>query len=65
VTIAIVGSSFKNEPSDSSASKTIYSPSPALAFDPKLKTLPPIIAVGFIPPSLKTEASIDDVVVLP
>ena len=65
VTMAMLGKSLRNDPSDSSASKTIYSPSPARAFEPKLKTLPPIIAVGFMPQSFRTDASIDEVVVLP
>ncbi len=61
----MLGKRFKKVPSDSSASKTIYLPSPARAFEPKLRTFPPIIAVGFTPASLSTEASMEEVVVLP
>ena len=42
VTTAITGSSLRKEASDSSASTTMYSPLPSLAFTPALFRRPPI-----------------------
>ena len=65
VTTAIVGESFKNEPSLSSASATRYSPCPSLALLPMPFNLPPITTVGSNPPDASRLAIKDVVVVFP
>ncbi len=59
------GLSFRKEPSLSSASATITSPSPSRALLPMLASLPPITIVGSSPPWARSVATIDVVVVLP
>ena len=65
MTTAIVGASFKNEPSDSSASATRNSPPPRRAFEPRFDRRPPTATVGSKRPSASTAPIIDVVVVLP
>ena len=66
VTTSNTGASFKNEPSDSSASATRKSPSPNLALEPpRQSTLPPITIVGSRPASANSQPTIEVVVVLP
>ena len=65
VTIVSTGESFKNDPSDSSASAIIYSPLPSLALVFKFFSFPPITIVGSNPPSSNIIDVIDVVVVLP
>ena len=61
----MVGESFRNEPSLSSASATKKSPRPSLAFDPSAFKRPPITMVGSRPPRARTVATIEVVVVFP
>ena len=65
VTTAMVGVSFRKEPSDSSASATRYSPWPSRALEPKLVTRPPTTTVGSSRASARTAPIMDVVVVLP
>jgi hypothetical protein len=65
VITAIVGNSFRNDPSLSSASATINSPRPSLALLPKALRRPPITAVGSSPARSSISAIIEVVVVLP
>src|SRR6185312_7127300 len=65
VITAIVGYSFRNERSLSSASATIRSPLPSRALLPNALSRPPITAVGSSPALSSTSAIIDVVVVLP
>src|SRR5215813_8725731 len=65
VITAIVGNSFKNERSLSSASATISSPRPSRALLPNALRRPPMTAVGSSPARSSTSATIDVVVVLP
>ena len=54
-----------NEPSDSSASATKYSPVPRWAFEPEALMVPPIAKEGSAPQACRATVSIEDVVVLP
>ena len=65
VITAIVGNSFRNDRSLSSASATINSPRPSRALLPNALSRPPITAVGSSPARSSTSAIIDVVVVLP
>ncbi|CFN59180.1 Uncharacterised protein [Bordetella pertussis] len=65
VTMAITGSRFRNEASDSSASTTMYSPWPRRALAPAEVSRPPITKVGSRPPAASTLATRLVVVVLP
>ncbi len=65
VTTAMVGDSFRNERSDSSASATMKSPLPSRAPEPRTPSRPPTTTVGSRPPLSRTRATIDVVVVLP
>ena len=65
VTTAIVGLRRRNEPSDSSASATISSPLPSRACERSEPTRPPTTIVGSSPPSSRTAAIIEVVVVFP
>ena len=65
VTTAIVGVSFRNERSDSSASATMKSPLPSRAPEPRTPSRPPTTTVGSSPPRSSTSATIEVVVVLP
>ena len=65
VITAIVGNSFRNDRSLSSASATMYSPLPSRALLPKALTRPPMTAVGSSPARSSTNAIIDVVVVFP
>src|SRR4051794_20007716 len=65
VITAIVGNSFRNERSLSSASATMNSPLPSRALLPKALSRPPITAVGSRPQRSSTTAIIEVVVVLP
>ena len=65
VITAIVGDSFRNDRSLSSASATISSPRPSRALLPNALSRPPITAVGSSPARSSTSAIIDVVVVLP
>jgi len=65
VTMAMAGGMWRKEPSDSSASTTMYSPLPSLALEPKALTLPPTTAVGSRPAWARVQAAIEVVVVLP
>ena len=65
VITAIVGNSFRNDRSLSSASATISSPRPSRALLPNALSRPPITAVGSRPARSSTSAIIDVVVVLP
>ena len=65
VTTAMAGENFKKEPSLSSASATMKSPWPSTALVPMLFSLPPMTTVGSRPPSARTEATMEVVVVLP
>ena len=66
VTTATVGISRRNDPSDSSASATRYSPRPRRALaSPSEFTRPPMTAVGSSPPAIITVEIIVVVVVLP
>src|SRR5437588_223511 len=65
VITAIVGNSFRNDRSLSSASATMNSPLPSRALLPKALSRPPITAVGSSPHRSSTSAIIDVVVVLP
>ncbi len=59
------GDNARKEPSLSSASATITSPSPSLALLPILASLPPITIVGSSPPDARTVAIMEVVVVFP
>ncbi len=65
VTTAMAGESLRKLPSDSSASTTISSPLPSLAFEPRELSLPPTTVVGSRPPAASTVATMEVVVVLP
>src|SRR5580765_3302159 len=65
VITAIVGNSFRNERSLSSASATISSPRPSRALLPNALSRPPMTAVGSSPARSSTSAIIDVVVVFP
>ena len=65
VTTDMIGFRFKNDASDSSASTTMYSPEPSLAFAPALIKRPPITKVGSRPACANTLATKLVVVVLP
>src|SRR5262249_22875397 len=65
VITAIVGNSFRNDRSLSSASATMNSPLPSRALLPKALNRPPITAVGSRPHRSSTTAIIEVVVVLP
>ena len=65
VTTAMVGVSFKNDPSLSSASATKRSPAPSRAFEPSAFTLPPTTTVGSRPAARSTVATSEVVVVFP
>ena len=59
------GLSLRKDPSLSSASATMTSPSPILALLPILASFPPITMVGSKPPVASTVAIMEVVVVLP
>src|SRR5207249_4772137 len=65
VITAIVGNSFRNDRSLSSASATISSPRPSRALLPNALSRPPMTAVGSRPARSSTSAIIDVVVVFP
>ncbi len=65
VTTAMVGLSFRNEPSLSSASATRKSPRPSLALVPRAFRRPPMTMVGSSPPRARTVATMEVVVVFP
>ena len=65
MTTAMVGGSSKKVPSLSSASATMNSPLPSLAFVPQALSLPPMTTVGSRPPRASTVETIEVVVVFP
>src|SRR3990172_6021374 len=65
VTTAMVGESFRKDPSLSSASATRKSPRPSFALVSRPLRRPPMTIVGSSPPSARTVASMEVVVVLP
>ena len=65
VMTAIVGESFRKEPSLSSASATMTSPSPSLALLPIDESFPPMTMVGSSPPWARIVETMEVVVVLP
>ena len=65
VTIATVAGSLLNDPSLSSASTTIHSPSPNLALEPYAFMTPPLMTVGSKFPTSAIEATSEVVVVFP